>query len=603
MASQDKVARSNPLVVALRNCRAGLLAAVFFSFAINLLLLAGPLYMLQVFDRVLRSRSVETLLYLTLVAAFAFLILWGLDIVRGRIMVSLGTWLDRRIGGDVLSSTLRAGLNARTPTIQPIRDIAVLRNFLTGPGVFPILDAPWTPVFLVVVFLLHPILGWIGLAGALLLFALAYLNDRATRGALARAGRSSGHALDEAQAAVRNADVISAMGMMPNVVSRWASTIGRSLGEQARASRISGIITATSKSVRQLLQIGLLGTGAWLVLGNELTPGGMIASSILIGRALSPVEQAIGSWRSATGAYSAYRRIGQLLAGVSLAARAEPLPAPKGALRAEGISFAYPGEKEPFLRAISFDLGAGECLGLVGPTASGKTTLARILVGNLKPQIGHARLDGIDLAEWDARDRGQYVGYLPQDVELFSGTVRENISRLGEGDGDAVYAAARLAGVHEDILSLPKGYDTEIGSEGTALSGGQRQRLALARAVYGAPKLVVLDEPNSNLDAMGERALLKALSNLKQQGCTVVIIAHRPGALRGVDKILVLRKGSIETFGPRDEVLALLQGAEKTVAPASSGSGSSASNRRAAGRKKARAGKSVRRRTAKAQKA
>ncbi len=560
MASPSKAIRPNPLSDALRRCRSGFFAVVFFSFAINMLLLTAPLYMLQVFDRVLTSRSINTLIYLTLVAAFAFIILWGLEIVRGRVMVSLGTWLDRRVGGSVLAASLGAGLGQRSASIQPVQDIGVVRTFLTGPGIFPILDAPWTPVFLAVVFLLHPLLGWIGLAGATLLFVFALANDLATRGPLVRASQISGSALDEAQAAARNADVIEAMGMMPNVVSRWTRKIDGSLVQQARASRTAGLITASSKFVRQTLQIAILGVGAWLVLGNELTPGGMIAGSILIARALAPVEQAIGSWRGAIGARTAYRRIKHLLAAAARPDEAEPLPRPEGSVAAEGISFAYPGETEPFLRNISFALNPGESLGLIGPTASGKTTLARILVGTLKPQIGNARLGGADIAQWDSRDRGQYVGYLPQDVELFSGTVRENIARLGQGDAEGVYAAARLAGVHEDILALPNAYETEIGVGGMALSGGQRQRIGFARAVYGDPKLVVLDEPNSNLDAAGESALFDALAHLRGQGITVVIIAHRPGVLRGVDKILVLRKGSMEIFGPRDEVLSRFSG-------------------------------------------
>jgi PrtD family type I secretion system ABC transporter len=566
MASPTKRARPNPLSEALLRCRRGLVAVVFFSFAINMLLLTAPLYMLQVFDRVLTSRSVNTLLYLTLVATFAFLILWGLEIVRGRVMVSLGTWLDRRVGGEVLAASLGARLGQRTSSIQPVRDIGVVRTFLTGPGIFPILDAPWTPVFLAVVFLLQPILGWIGLFGAVVLFFFALANDLSTRGPLVRAGQISSSAFDEAQAAARNADVIEAMGMMPNVVSRWIQSIDGSLVEQARASRISGLITSSSKFVRQTLQIAILGVGAWLVLGNELSPGGMIAGSILIARALAPVEQAIGSWRGAIGARAAYSRVKRVLALAAQPDAAEPLPEPEGSVSAEGVSFAYPGEKEPFLRNIGFELKPGESLGLIGPTASGKTTLARILVGTLKPQLGHARLDGVDVAEWDARDRGQYVGYLPQDIELFSGSVRENIARLGQGDAEGVYAAARLTGVHEDILALPSGYDTEIGVGGMALSGGQRQRIGFARAVYGDPRLVVLDEPNSNLDVTGEKALLVALTHLREKGSTVVIIAHRPGVLRSVDKILVLRQGSMDMFGPRDEVLTKLGG---TKAPAS----------------------------------
>ncbi len=555
----DRSSRPNPLTMALQGCRAGFLAVVAFGLVINLLFLTAPLYMLQVFDRVLTSRSVETLLYLTLIAVFAFLVLWCLDVLRGRLMISLGNWFDERISGDVLAASLAATSERQRASIQPLRDVSMVRNFVTGPGLFPILDVPWTPVFLAVVFLLHPILGWIGLAGTIILFALAVLNGFATSRLLQSAGETSSRALDEAQSAVRNTDAIEAMGMMSQLISRWMRASRRSLEEQARSSRRNGLITATSKFFRQVLQISVLGVGAWLVLGGELSPGGMIAGSILMARALAPVEQAIASWRSAIAARSALRRIARILTVSGRPAPPTPLPEPKGRLTLEGVCYAHQGDKAPMLRNIDFELQPGESLGLIGPTAAGKTTLARIIIGILKPQMGHARLDGADLAAWDARDRGRHIGYLPQDIELFHGTVRENIARLGEGDIEQVYEAAQIAGVHEDILALPNGYDTEIGVGGMTLSGGQRQKFGLARAAYGEPKLVVLDEPNSNLDLAGEAALLEAISHLRDKGTTIVIVAHRPSVLRTVDKILVLREGGIEMMGPRDEILTHVQ--------------------------------------------
>ena len=561
---------------ALRRCRAGLAAVIIFSFAINLLMLTAPLYMLQVFDRVLTSRSTDTLIYLTALALFAFLTLWCLDILRGRVMISLGNWLDQRVSGEALAASLRMALSQRTASIQPVRDLDQIRTFLSGPSVFPILDAPWTPVFLAAVFLLHPYLGWLGLAGALTLFSLAVLNELTTGGLLRRAGQTSARGMDDAQAATRNADVVEAMGMMRNVVARWSGTMNQSRHDQARASQRSGAISATSKFLRQVLQIGILGIGAWLVLQNELTPGGMIAGSILMARALAPVEQAIASWRSAVAARAAHQRLRQVMDVAGQPPPQPPLPEPEGNLVVEGMSYAHPGEKVPMLRNIAFELGAGESLGLIGPTAAGKTTLARILIGNLKPQMGNARLGGADVAIWDARDRGQYVGYLPQDIELFNGTVRENIARLGEGNDDFVYEAARIGGVHEEILAMPQGYETEIGVGGMTLSGGQRQRIGLARAVYGRPKLVVLDEPNSNLDMAGETALLQAIATLRELGTTVVIIAHRPRVLRTVDKILVLRNGGVEMMGPRDEVFSRVSGegvpaAEQVAVPGQDG--------------------------------
>ncbi len=555
-----KSANTNVLSEALVRCRGGMFAVVLFSFIINLLMLTAPLYMLQVFDRVLTSRSTDTLIYLTVMAAFAFAALWCLDIIRGRLMIALGTWLDQRIGGEVLAANLRLSLSQRSVSVQPLRDLEQIRGFMCGPAVFPILDAPWTPVFLAAVFLLHPLLGWISLAGALVLFAIALINELATGDLLRRAGQTVTKGMDEAQAAARNADVIEAMGLSSNVVTRWVGTMAGSLGDQARASRRSGLLSATSKFIRQVLQIGILGVGAWLVLGNELSPGGMIAGSILMARALAPVEQAISSWRSGVAARAAYRRLFQVMDLAGRPPQPPPLPQPEGHLVVESVSYAHPGEKVPMLRGISFSLKAGDSLGLIGPTAVGKTTLARILIGNLKPQMGHARLDGADVATWDARDRGQYVGYLPQDIELFGGTVRQNIARLAEGDSDMVYEAARISGVHEDILGLPNGYETEIGVGGMTLSGGQRQRLGLARAIYGRPKLIVLDEPNSNLDIEGESALLQAIAVLRELETTLVIIAHRPRVLRTVDKILVLRNGTMEMMGPRDEVFARVSG-------------------------------------------
>lgn len=542
------------------------MAVVAFSFAINLLMLTAPLYMLQVFDRVLTSRSTDTLIFLTALAAFAFLTLWCLDIIRGRVMISLGTWLDQRVSGELLAANLRVALSQRSASVQPLRDLEQLRNFLSGPSVFPILDAPWTPVFLAAVFMLHPFLGWIGLAGAIVLFVLALLNELATGNLLRRANQTSARGFDDAQAATRNADVVEAMGMMRNVVARWSDTMAQSRIDQARASQRSGAITATSKFLRQVLQIAVLGVGASLVLVNELSPGGMIAGSILMARALAPVEQAIASWRSAVAARAAHQRLHQIMNAAGRPPPPPPLPEPEGHVVVEGMSYAHPGDKVPMLRNISFELPAGESLGMIGPTAAGKTTLARILIGNLKPQMGHARLGGADVAIWDARDRGQYIGYLPQDIELFNGTVRENIARLGEGDAEQVYEAARIGGVHDEILAMPNGYETEIGVGGMALSGGQRQRLGLARAVYGRPKLIVLDEPNSNLDMAGETALLQAIALLRELGSTVVIIAHRPRILRTVDKIMVLRNGGIEMMGPRDEVFSRVSG--ETASPA-----------------------------------
>ncbi|MHA1536202.1 MAG: type I secretion system permease/ATPase [Alphaproteobacteria bacterium] len=541
-------------------CRRAFGAVVLFSLCINLLLLTSPLYMLQIYDRVLNSRSVETLIYLSLIAVFAFAILAALEMARSRVLSAVGTWLDRRLAGPVLSASIIAGVDQTRPSAEAMRDVTTFRTFLAGPSIFPFLDSPWTPIFIVVIFLLHPMIGWLALGGAVVLFTLAILNEVATRGTLLKAGQASQSAMRDAESAVRNADVVEAMGMMPNMIARWSAKNAQTLALQERASNRSGVITAISKFVRQGLQLGVLGFGAWFVLLNEMTPGGMIAGSILMARALAPVEQAIGAWRSFVAARQAYRRIKQRLAASPVRGEQMKLPRPDGALSVESITYAYPGSKEPDLKGISFSLEPGESLGLIGPTAAGKTTLARILVGNLRPQHGHARLDGADINEWNPEDRGSYIGYLPQDTELFNGTARENIARMGEGDAGQIIEAAKLADVHEIILGLPEGYETELGDGGAILSGGQRQRVGLARAVYGGPAYVVLDEPGASLDQIGEQALLNTLIDLKKRKSTIIVIAHRPNILQLVDKILVLRDGQVAAFGPRDEVLAKVAG-------------------------------------------
>ena len=544
---------------ALAACRGGSAAVVLFSFAINLLLLTIPLYMLQLFDRVLTSRSEDTLMALSVAAGGAILTLAALEAVRSFVMVRLSNWLDTRLGGEILGSSVINGLaRGGEASVQGLRDLLTFRTFLTGPAIFPFLDAPWTPIFIAVIFLFHPLLGWLSIAGATLLFALALLNELATRNLLMLSGGASIKSLREAEAAVRNADVIEAMGMMPNVVRRWSRDNTTMLALQARASERSGGITAASRFIRLILQIAMLGVGAWLVIHDEITPGAMIAGSILLGRALAPVEQAIGSWKSAISARGAYQRMKSQLDAVMPRAESMPLPAPAGRLTVEGLAFAYPGASEPVLRGIAFTLEPGEALGLIGPTAVGKTTLARLAVGNLRPVAGHVRLDKADVAQWDPVDLGRHIGYLPQDVELFGGTVRENIARMGEGEADAVVAAARLTGVHDIVLGLPEAYETDIGEGGAVLSGGQRQRIALARAVFGGPRFVVLDEPNANLDHDGEAALLNTVVALKEQGVTMIIIAHRPSILQHVDKILVLSGGTMQMFGARDEMLARL---------------------------------------------
>jgi PrtD family type I secretion system ABC transporter len=559
--SDKRVIQNSPIAEALKACRQGLIAVVVFSFCINLLMLTAPIYMMQVFDRVLSSRSSETLIMLFIVAVFALLTMGLLDIVRGRVFIKVSDWLDNRLGGDVLSANISQSLKTRSGSnVQGLRDLATVKGFLTGPAVFPILDAPWTPVFMLVMFLLHPLLGWISLIGAVVLFTLVLINEFTSKDKLMKAGDASVAAMNKAEAAVRNADVVKGMGMMPNLIRHWSKSAAESRSYQNDASRSSGIVTALSKFFRMVLQVGIMTAGAVLVLQNELTPGAMIAGSILMGRALAPVEQAIGSWKTVVAARAAYERINTQLRENTPQAQSMALPPPTGKIDVEAVIYAYPESSEPTLKNVSFSLNAGETLGVVGPTASGKSTLVRLLIGNLAPRSGHVRIDDMDAAEWNAEDLGPHIGYLPQDVELFGGTIQENIARLGEASSEDVIAAAQLANVHEMVLRMPKGYDTEIGERGMALSGGQRQRVGLARALFQSPKLVVLDEPNANLDQEGELALLQAIEKLKETKTTAIIVAHRPAVLQHVDKILVMKEGTVRLFGDRAEVLNAISG-------------------------------------------
>ena len=528
-----------------------------FSLGINLLMLTVPLYMMQMFDRVVPTRNLDTLLWVSLIAIVSLGVMATLEGVRGRLMVRLASWFDRELSGPILAGAFNDSLRAGgLRGAQPLRELASIRSVLTGGGLFPLFDAPWVPIFVFIIFMLHWHLGIIAVVGGVVVFACAVLNDITTRTPLKEANAVSARSLYKADAVVRNADVVAAMGMMPDLIRRWSRDNDGGLVKQVEASDRGSMITSVAKLVRMLVQIGMLGYGAWLVTGHELTGGGMIAASIILGRAMAPIEQSIGAWRGLVAARNAFRSICTLLERTPATGDGMSLPRPSGRLSVEGVTFVPPGSREPILRGISFQLEAGEVLGLIGASAAGKTTLSRLLVGSWAPTAGHVRLDGADVAVWEAVDRGRHVGYLPQDVELFEGTVRENIARLQEASDDDVVAAAELAGVHEMILRLPQGYDTQIGDGGLKLSGGQRQRVALARAAYGSPRLLVLDEPNSNLDSDGELALTNAIRRLQANGTTIVIVAHRPTILAQVDKLLVMRQGTVETFGPRDEVMA-----------------------------------------------
>jgi ATP-binding cassette subfamily C exporter for protease/lipase len=534
--------------------------AGLFSMFINLLGLVPSIYMLQVYDRVLQSRNITTLVMLTVIMLGFYLMLGMLELARSKLLIRIGAQLDVKLNNRVFVASFernlkRAGGNAG----QALGDLTNVRQFLTGNGLFAFFDAPWAPLYLIVIFLFSPWLGVFALFASLILFSLAWATELSTRKPLAEATQVAASANNYATNNLRNAEVIEAMGMLDNLRNRWLQKQMRFLALQNEASDKAASISAATKSVRIAVQSLVLGGGALLVIDGQLTPGGMIAASILLGKALGPVELAIGVWRQLLGARTAYHRLEELLQEHPERPSGMALPAPAGSLLLEGVMAAAPGSQVMILKQVGFSVAPGEIVGVIGPSASGKSTLARLLVGVWPTLGGKVRLDGADIYTWDKNLLGPSVGYLPQDIELFEGTIAENIARFGDVDAGQVVEAARLAGVHDMILRFPKGYDTQIGDGGSALSGGQRQRIAFARAIYGNPSFVVLDEPNSNLDDVGEAALVRAIQELKRRGTTVILITHRTSIISVVDKLLLLVDGMLQLYGPRDQVLFAIQ--------------------------------------------
>lgn len=531
--------------------------AALFSLLINLMMLVPALFMLQVFDRVVTSRSRETLVMLAVLAVGALLFMAFLDVIRSRLLTGSGVVLEKLLGPRVLADMVRRGASPGPKEAQHgLRDVAAVRAFLTGPGIVALFDAPWVPIFVAIIYLFHPLLGAIALGGALVLFGLAYLNEKLSRKPLESMQMESRKAGRFADHSVGNAEVAGALGMVDNLSRGWQALSRGGLALQLRANRTSSLVTSATRFMRQFLQVAMLAAGAWLVIEQLATTGVMIAATILLGRALAPVESAIAGWKSLVDARAAYRRLNQALGADPDRHAPTELPAPRGALAVERVVFGFPGQERPVIKQVSFGLAPGETMAIVGPTAAGKSTLARLLVGLWRPASGTVRLDGADIAAWPRARLGPYIGYLPQTVELFAGTVSENIARMGEIDSAAVIDAATRANAHEMILRLPKGYDTPIGEGGAFLSGGQRQRVALARALYGNPRLIVLDEPNSNLDKNGEDALLEAVRHMKADGVTVVVVTHRPSLLAAMDKVVLLRDGAVEKLGALADILA-----------------------------------------------
>lgn len=526
-----------------------------FSGVINLLYLSSPLYLMQVYNRVLVSENVSTLVLLTIILALALLTMSALDAIRAQLLIRCGVKLDSALANRVFDSlVVRSARRGFSRGAQQLRDFDQFRTFVTGPGIYFLFDLPWIPLYLLLLFFIHPILGAVATVGAVVLLGLAVVNEFATRGALKRAEAAGSQSYMFTENILRHADVVRAMGMQPAVERNWGNDRSSMLAQQALASDKNAMMSSTIRFFRHLLQALMLGTGAWLAIDHAIMPATIFAASIVMGRALVPVEQGVATWKQFIAAREGYRNVEQLLASVKPSTTATILPRTESTLQVEDLEFSLPSRPRPILKGVSFELEGGKALGIAGPSGSGKSTLARLLVRAVAPSAGKLRFGGIDYAHWDTVEFGRQVGYLPQDVGLFAGTVRENIARFGDASTEEIIEAARMAAIHEMILELPKQYDTPLGPGGVGPSGGQRQRLALARAVLGSPALLVLDEPNANLDSAGEEALKDALLTCKERGTTIIVVTHRTTVLEAVDALMVVRDGRVDMVGPPVEI-------------------------------------------------
>ncbi|CCE11015.1 putative ABC transporter family, HlyB subfamily; protease secretion (ATP-binding protein) [Bradyrhizobium sp. STM 3843] len=551
--------RRSELSDALRDCRSAFLGVGVMSCIINLLYLTGSIFMLEVYDRVLPSRSVPTLIGLVLLAAGLYLAQGVLDLIRSRILGRIGTALDESLNARVFDTIVRLPLmvGGRNEGLQPLRDLDNVRTFLGSQGPSAFFDLPWLPLYLAICFAFHVLIGVTALAGAVILVTLTLVTEYLTREPAKQAMGLAARRNDLATASRRNAEVLVAMGMAGRLMERWRETNEKYLAGNQRASDVAGGLGAIAKVLRMMLQSSVLAVGAYLVIHQEATAGIIIASSILSARALAPVDLAIAHWKSFVTARQSWRRLSQLMQTIPERPAPTLLQPPTSRLSVEGLSIAAPGDQKVIVVDISFALSAGQGLGVIGPSASGKSSLVRALVGVWRPLRGHVRLDGAALEQWSSDELGRHVGYLPQDVELFAGTVAQNICRFDpQAPADSIIAAAKEAGVHEMIIKMRDGYDTQVGEQGAALSAGQAQRVGLARALYGNPFLIVLDEPNSNLDTEGDEALTRAVRAARTRGAIVVVVAHRPIGIEAVDQILVMKDGRMQAFGPKETVLA-----------------------------------------------
>lgn len=550
--------RHHDLREALSACKSSFIAVGIFSLCINFLMLSPAFYMLQVYDRVVASGSKGTLLMLTLIFVMMMATMGSLEWVRARILARQGTKIDTLLSSRLFNASFKQALfsGGSAAATQPLEDLSGLRQFISSNALFAFFDTPWVPIYLLVMYLFHPLFGLVGVLSVILLSCLTLLNEKGTRGLLAAAGKEQVVAKNYINTNVRNAEVVESMGMLGNIRGRWSEKNNRVLYWQGLANDRQGLYSSISKSLRITIQSLVLGLGAYLALNKEISPGLMIAGSILLGRALQPIDQLLGAWRGFVSARNQYQRLQEVLEKTPEEAEKMQLPKPLGAILAEGAVIIPPGSKIPAVKSASFSISAGEIVGIIGPSASGKSSLVRGVLGIWPASGGNIRLDGADTFKLDREVFGPHLGYLPQDIELFEGTVSENIARFGEVDPEKVVDAAQQADVHEMILQLSNGYDTHLGPGGAGLSGGQRQRIGLARALYGQPTVIVLDEPNSNLDEAGEQALARALEVLKGRSCTTIIITHRVNILSKVDKLMLLKEGSIIAFGPKDKILA-----------------------------------------------
>jgi ATP-binding cassette subfamily C protein RsaD len=537
--------------------------AVIFSFFINILALVSPLYMLQVYDRVLTSRNAMTLLFLTILCIVLFMVYGVLEALRTQVLVRGGLKFDSTMRNPVFGAVLDSTIKRKGFGAQLFRDMDQVRDFMTGGGLISFCDAPWIPVFVIVAFILHPFFGVLSIVSGAIIFGLAVANDRATKDSLGKANIAAIAAQNDVSATLRNSEVMKAMGMWSGLQKRWLGMRDEQVTWQATASDKGGALMSTIKFFRQAVQTLILGGGAYLAIKGSITPGSMIAASIIVGKALAPIEQATGQWKMFVGARTAWGRLQTTMQENPEDEERMELPAPTGRLMVENASITPPGATVPTVRHASFTMEPGAVLGIVGPSAAGKSSLLRGLVGVWPLVDGAIRLDGFDLRQWDQIQLGRHIGYLPQDIELFSGSVAQNIARFTDYQAQEVIEAATMAGVHEMIQGLPNGYDTQIGDVGASLSGGQRQRIALARAIFRQPALLVLDEPNASLDAAGEQALMEAILHLKAAGKAIVFATHKVNLLAIADAIMVVNGGVIADVGKRDEMLAKLTGAPR----------------------------------------